>query len=183
MKAFAVIPRIRITNAVRINGRAYFREVPIYSETSRGFEFQVSPELDLRPTTSLLLNFSYTYSRLYRTEDESVYSVTNIPHLRLQYQFSKALFARAVTQYSLIDRDVLRDPTSGNALVIDGTTSEALNEGQFEGQFLFAYQPSPGTIFYVGYSLIRQGRNTYDISSMEPMADGLFIKLSYLFRM
>jgi hypothetical protein len=30
---------------------------------------------------------------------------------------------------------------------------------------------------------MRQGLNTYDISSMAPMADGLFVKLSYLFRM
>jgi hypothetical protein len=83
----------------------------------------------------------------------------------------------------LIDQDVLRDPASGNPLVIDGTTSEALKEGTFEGQFLFAYEPSPGTIFYIGYSLARQGPYTYDLSSMQPMADGLFIKLSYLFRM
>ena len=86
-------------------------------------------------------------------------------------------------QYSLIDRDLLRDPVSGNPLVVDGTTSEALNEGRFEGQFLLAYEPSHGTIFYIGYSLIRQGHNTYDLSSMELMSDGLFVKLSYLFRL
>jgi hypothetical protein len=101
----------------------------------------------------------------------------------LQYQFNKALFVRAITQFSLIDRDARRDPASGNPLVIYGTTSTPLNVGRFEGQFLLAYEPSPGTIFYVGYSLMREGHDTYDLSSMEPMADGLFVKLSYLFRL
>jgi hypothetical protein len=183
MWAFAIYPRIRITNAVRLNGRAGVRVVPIYAEASRGFEYTATPELNLRPTTSFILNLSYLYSRLYRTRDDSVFSTTHIPRVRLQYQFSKALFARIITQYSLTDRDALRDPASGNPLVINGTTSEALDVGRFEGQFLFAYEPSPGTIFYIGYSLMRQGYNTYDISSMEPMADGLFVKLSYLFRM
>jgi hypothetical protein len=183
MLAFAVIPRIRITNAARLNGRVFFRELPIYVEASRGFELQFAPELNLRPTTALSLDLSYIYSRLSRQDDDSVFSTTKIPRFRLQYQFSKALLARAILQYNLLERDVLRDPASGQALVVEGERSEAVDEGVFEGQFLFSYEPSPGTIFYVGYSFSRLGYNTYDISSMEPLADGLFVKLSYLFRM
>jgi hypothetical protein len=180
--AFAVIPRFRITNEVRTNARFYFREVPIYSEASRGFEFQFAPGLNLRPTTALSFDFNYTYSKITRRNNDSVYSITHIPRFKLQYQFSKALMARAIVQYNLLERDVLRDPATGQPLVIYGTPSEAVDRGTFEGQFLVSYEPSPRTIFYVGYSFVRRGYTTYDFSSMEPMADGLFVKLSYLFR-
>ena len=35
----AVTPRIRITNKVSLNGRVYYRELPIYAEANRGLEF------------------------------------------------------------------------------------------------------------------------------------------------
>ena len=44
-------------------------------------------------------------------------------------------------------------------------------------------QPSPGTVFFVGYSRIMQGDRTFRLSRLSPTADGLFVKLSYLFRM
>jgi hypothetical protein len=102
--------------------------------------------------------------------------------VKLQYQFSKALLARAIVQYNLLDRDALRDPASGRPLVVYDTRSEAVDRGTLEGQFLVSYEPSPRTIFYVGYSFMRRGYNTYDFRSMDSMADGLFVKLSYLFR-
>ncbi len=45
------------------------------------------------------------------------------------------------------------------------------------------YQPSPGTIFFIGYSRLMEGERTYRFTRMNPTADGLFVKLSYLFRM
>jgi hypothetical protein len=183
MLAWAVFPRIRVDNALRLDGRVYVREVPIYTEASRGFNLLVEPGLNLKPTTSLSFDFSYTYSKLYRQKDDSVFSTTNIAYLKAQYQFSKALLARVITQYNLNEQDMLRDPTTGQPLLIEGSRVEAVDEGSFQGQFLVSYQPSPGTIFYVGYSFVREGLNTYDISRMEPMADGLFVKFSYLFRL
>ncbi len=182
MMAFAIMPRIRINNPLQINGRVYFREVPIYVEASSAFEFLVEPVINFRPTTSLLLDFSHLYSRLYRQHDDSIFSTTNITRVKLQYQFSKPLLTRAIVQYNLSDRDTLRDPASGQPLVIDGERYDAASDGTVEGQFLLSYEPSPGTIFYVGYSFFREGPHTYDPSQMVPMAEGLFIKFSYLFR-
>jgi len=182
MLAWAVFPRVRVNNALNLDGRVYIREVPIYTETSRGFNILIEPGLNLKPTTSLSFELSYTYSKLYRQKDDSVFSTSNIGYLRAQYQFSKALLARVIAQYNLNERDQLRDPTTGQPLLIDGSRVEAIDEGDFQGQVLVSYEPSPGTIVYVGYSFLREGINTYDISRMEPMADGLFVKFSYLFR-
>ncbi len=182
MLAWAVFPRVRVNNALNLDGRVYIREVPIYTEASRGFNILIEPGLNLKPTTSLSFELSYTYSRLYRQKDDSVFSTSNIGYLRAQYQFSKALLARVIAQYNLNERDMLRDPTTGQPLLIDGSRVEAIDEGDFQGQVLVSYEPSPGTIVYVGYSFLREGINTYDISKMDPMADGLFVKFSYLWR-
>ncbi len=182
MLAWAVFPRVRVNNALNLDGRVYIREVPIYTEASRGFNILIEPGLNLKLTTSLSFELSYTYSRLYRQKDDSIFSTSNIGYLRAQYQFSKALLARVIAQYNLNESDMLRDPTTGQPLLIDGSRVEAIDEGDFQGQVLVSYEPSPGTIVYVGYSFLREGIDTYDISKMDPMADGLFVKFSYLFR-
>lgn len=182
MKAVAVTPRLRITNQVSLNGRLYYRELPIYAEGSRGLEFLAAPSLSLRPTESLFFSLSQTYARIWRGEHKSVFSTAMVSRLTSQYQFSKALFARVLVQYGLEDRDALQDPGTGLPLLIGGFPSDAREEGTVQGQFLLQYQPSPGTIFYVGYSRVMEGDYSYGLANKDPVADGLFVKLSYLFR-
>ena len=212
MKALGLIPRLRITNESNLNGRMFFREVPIFAEASRGLEFQVGPDLQLRPTTRVQLSLSYTYSRIWRdaaeaglvvrpagplapggagsvatpggAQERSVFSTVNLSRLRLQYQFDKALFARVIAQYTFEDRDALTDPTTGRPITVRGNPVPARQGGEFLGQFLVQYEPSPGTIVYVGYSRLMSGDAlSYRLGRMDPVEDGLFVKLSYLFRM
>lgn len=190
MRAFGLIPRVRVNNSVNLNGRMFLREVPIFAEASRGFEFQVAPALQLRPTTSLQLSLNYTHSRIWRRGPaatrpaDDVYSTVNISRLHLQYQFNRALFARAIVQYDLEDRAALRDATTGRPLLIRGARVDARESGEFQGQFLVQYEPSPGTIFYVGFSRLMEGDvRSYRLGRMDPVEEGLFVKLSYLLRM
>jgi hypothetical protein len=190
MNAWGVIPRMRITNALNINGMAFFREVPIFAEASRGHEVQVSPEIQYRPTAQLQLSLNYRYSRIHRQRAETLaerieeeYSTVNLPRLRVQYQFNKSLFIRGIAQWELQDRAALVDPTTGDPLLLYGSEISASSTGEFQGQFLVQYQPSPGTIFYIGYSRLMEGRRTYSLEQMNPVDEGLFVKLSYLFRM
>lgn len=182
MKALAVMPRIRITNSSNLNGRFYYRELPIYAEASRGLELMVGPQLTLKPTASLSLSLDESYSKIWRQTDDSVFSTAIVSRLTSLYQFSKAVSARAMVQYNLEDRKALTDPTSGLPILLGGTPSEERREGAVQGQFLLQYQPSPGTIFYVGYTRLMEGENSYRWSDKEPVEDGLFVKLSYLFR-
>ena len=104
------------------------------------------------------------------------------PHLRTQYQFSKSLSFRAVVQYSLEERDALRDPTTEQPLLIDGVRQDESESGQFEAQFLLKYEPSPGTILFVGYNRLMSGLANLRLSQMDLVGEGFFVKASYLFR-
>jgi hypothetical protein len=183
MLAIAVIPRARVTNQIQLSGRLFYREVPLFEEAARGLELQIAPDVTFRPTTALQLQLSHTYSRLWRRRDDTEFSTVNLSRLRTQYQFGRALLVRAIVQYELEERDALRDPTTEQPLLIDGLLADRIEEGRFEGQFLLSYEPSPGTIFFVGYSRMEVGEKTYRLSRMQPVEDGLFVKLSYLFRM
>jgi len=190
MKAFGLIPRLRINNQINLNGMMFLREVPIFSEGSRGFETQIGPSLELKPTTGLQLSLNHTFSKIWRRPGEgvaltesSLYSIVNLSRFRIQYQFNKAIFARGVVQYELEERDQLTDPTTGYPLMYYGSPVAAVDGGEFQGQFLLQYEPSPGTIFYIGYTRLMQGDRTYRLGRMDPTEDGIFVKLSYLFRM
>jgi hypothetical protein len=182
MLALGFIPRIRITGDLQINGRMYYREVPVYAEGSRGVEIQTAPNVTIRLTSAAQLTLDYLYSRLWRTRDRSVFSVAHIPRTRLQYQFSRSFLVRMVVQYSLEERDALRDPTTERPILIDGVLQAASESGRFEGQFLLKYEPSPGTIFFIGYNRLMQGLANVRLSQMDLVGEGLFVKASYLLR-
>lgn len=183
MKAVAVFPRLRVTNALQVNGRLFYREIPIFREADRGLELQVGPDITLRPTSAIQLSLSHTYSRIWRRRDRTQFSSVNISRLRAQYQFTRALFARAIVQYDLEEQSALRDPTTGRPILVSGSPVDGVNRGDFQGQFLVSYEPSPGTIFFIGYNRLMSGERTYRLSRLEATADRLFVKLSYLFRM
>ena len=183
LKAIAVLSRARVTNAIQLNSNVFYREVPIFIEAARGLELMVRPDITVRPTSSLQLQLSHTFSRLWRQRDDTEFSTVHISRLRTQYQFAKGLLARGIVQYNLEDRSALRDPTTELPIVIDGSLVGRREKGDFQGQFLLQYEPSPGTIFFVGYTRLESGERTYRLSRMEPTEDGLFVKLSYLFRM
>lgn len=183
MLALAVLPRLRINDAINVNGRAFFRTIPIFLEGARGWEVQLAPSVTLRPTGSLQLGLEHTWSRIDRTADGSRYATAQISRLDVRYQISRSLLVRTIAQYDLQERSALTDPTTGRPITVDGAVVPTLNQGNFQGQLLLQYEPSPGTIFYVGYSRFEVGERGYSLANMNPVEDGLFVKLSYLFRL
>ncbi|MDQ3996864.1 MAG: hypothetical protein M3303_07565, partial [Gemmatimonadota bacterium] len=74
----------------------------------------------------------------------------------------------------------------------------ALRKNFFRGDYLFSYQPNPGTVVFVGYGRGFVGFDTTDpqwpqtdvnwrpgrrATDLLPVDDAVFVKLSYLFRM
>lgn len=173
----------RLSNAVQLRGRLFYRETPIFGEGSRGRELLLAPSVEIRPTPSMQLDLSYNLSRIWRVEDGSFYSAADIPRLRFQYQFSRALFTRLIFQYDFEKRDALRDPTTGYPIWIDGEPAEARDEGNFLGQVLVAFEPSPRTVMYVGWSRTMEGDRSFSLSRMDTDTEGFFAKLSYLVRL
>lgn len=158
------------------------REIPIYAEASRGVEIRATPTVQLRPTTGLMMDLSYSLSRLRRDDDGSRFSTAQIARAKAQYQFSRAFFVRAIGQYNTEERDALRG--FGGLPVVRGGKAVGPRElGQFQYDLLVAYEPSPGTIVYAGWT--RQMEGPYDrrVDELTPVAEGLFLKLSYLWRL
>lgn len=183
MLGVAFLPNIRFSDQLNLTGAFIFRTIPIFSEGSRGWESRIAPNLRIQPSVQLRVEASYTYSRIERSIGSTHFSTAHIPRLRLQYQFSKALLARIVGQYDMETREALRHPVTGQAVLINGTLAEQRERGNFTGQALVSFEPSPGTIFFVGYSRVMTGPYGLPLDEKELRQDGLFMKLSYLFRL
>ena len=95
---------------------------------------------------------------------------------------------RGIFEYSSQERLALRDPATGSSLFkVDGDGGYTLRDGSeaydFHIEGLLAYEPSPGTVFFVGYTRQMEDTESFRFREVRATADGLFIKLSYRFRM
>jgi hypothetical protein len=176
-----VFGRTRPAPWLSIRGRFRYGEVPIYAEGSRGVELLVSPTAELRFPFGLLSDASFTLSRINRSTGGR-FSLAQIPRLKVQYQFTRALFVRGILQYNLQERDALRGAGAA-PFRIDGELSEPVDAGEMRYDFLVSYEPSPGTIVYAGWSRLLEGPETYRYNQLSPVNEGLFLKVSYLFRL
>jgi hypothetical protein len=131
-------------------------------DPGRGYQFDLNLGFEYKPIDPLRISLDYTKSRLQRNDNHTVAYDTNIFTLRSTYQFSRFTYIRARWDY-----DTLRSNASG--------------------QFLFGWNPSPGTAFYVGYNdnFNYNGFNPYT-GQFEPRFERnsrtFFIRASYLFR-
>ena len=115
---------------------------------------------------------------------------TIIPRLDIEYQLSRPIFFRLVGQYDAVYVDSLRDAsrTELPIYIRDPNTGVISRAGRtttntFGGQALFAYQPIPGTVLFVGYGNNLTEPVSFRILTLTREADSFFVKFSYLFRM
>ena len=55
------------------------------------------------------------------------------------------------------------------------------NDFRVEG--LLGYEPTPGTVVFFGYTRELEDQSAFGFKNVRPTRDGLFVKLSYRFRM
>ncbi len=85
-------------------------------------------------------------------------------------------------------RDALRDDSrTGNPLLVQDSTgawqaATPLDSNGFRHDWLFSYQPTPGTVIFAGYGS-SLGADAFTLRGLERTQDGFFFKVSYLFRM
>ena len=163
-----------------------------YLEWSPARIWIVNLTAQLRPTTQLRLDASYIYQSYARRTDGSTVSLDRIPRLRLEYQVSRAVFVRLVGEYAAGVRDSLRDDSrSDDPLLLrdptDGIYKRELAlrrlENTFRGDFLFSFQPVPGTVFFAGYGGSYVEPESFRFRGVRRLGDGFFLKASYLFRL
>ena len=146
--------------------------------------------LDWRPTDKLRVNGEYHLQYVGRRTDGSTVSIWRSPRLKLEYQLSRPIFLRLVGEYTTESRDVLRDDSRTNAPILvfdpainDYALTSAFGHRTFRGDFLFSYQPNPGTVLFAGYGSTLNDPSQMGRSTLRRAADGFFLKLSYLFQM
>jgi hypothetical protein len=148
----------------------------------------LSLTVNLRPTDQLRVAGTYVYQDYWRRTDHSLAGRNAIPRVKAEYQFTRSIFFRAVGEYDLTEQNDLRDETrTFFPLIINGKKAIATRNAQLHGDWLFSYQPSPGTVLFLGYgSQANATPNPLDRFNFQPFiraSDYFFVKYSYLLRM
>jgi hypothetical protein len=140
------------------------------TEAEVGFTF--------RPTTRIRFDPAFVYSSL-RTRDSSVRIFSDQQlRMKLNYQFNRVLSARAIVDYAGLN---------GNPALAD-----LEDERSWTADLLLTYLVNPGTALYVGYTdrhenveVVRGPFPTLrrSTSSFASVGRGVFVKLSYLWRL
>jgi hypothetical protein len=157
-----------------------------FFETSTARRIDLTSELDFRPTDQMRVNASYLYSHYTRSRDGTTLSRAMVPRVRLEYQVSRALFLRFVGQYDNRVRDALRDPVNDFPIAIwNGSTFARAGKTatrDFRVDWLLNFVPSPGTVFFAGYGSSLTEDDAFRFRDLRRVRDGVFVKMSYLFR-
>jgi hypothetical protein len=174
-------PTFRQFNATATIAR---NEVPIFAEGSTGRELRATGSVLVRPTRSIRGEGSLTLSQIDRDFDRSEYARTIIPRVKVEYQPTRALFFRVVTQYDAERTNGLLTP-AGEIIYQNGVATIGSNGGSLRTDWLVSYEPTPGTVAFFGYGDTRDTFDTLDsarFSDLRRRNDGFFVKVAYQWR-
>ncbi|HSW28099.1 MAG TPA: DUF5916 domain-containing protein [Longimicrobiales bacterium] len=157
-----------------------------FLETSRVRRLDYNASLDARPTQQIRLGATYRSTSFRRRSDDVRTATTRIPRLKVEYQVTRALFLRMVAQYTATERAPLKDPRSGQVLLVrrsDGTLSPSAPTASntLRADWLFSYRPSPGTVFFLGYGNTLKESDPLSFRGLDRTDDAFFVKVSWLF--
>lgn len=169
--------------ALTVNPTAGYGSTVIFAEAAEGRQFSFFTSVNWRPTSSIRLEARWVHQRLTRARDGSWFSTANIPRLKVEYQLTRDIFFRYVGQYFAQQRDALRDPRSGDPLIIGGNAQPRVAATDFRNDLLFSYRPTPGTVLFFGYGSSMSEPTAFSFRDLQRTSDGFFLKASYLFRM
>ena len=145
--------------------------------------------LNYHPTDQLRVNLLYNHQHYVRHSDKSTVALRRVPRLKAEYQLTPSLFVRLVGQYNSMFVDELRDDSRTNLPILirnpetgefNRTSSRRTNHLTVD--WLLSYRPTPGTVLFLGYGNSSREPDTYRFRDLQRLQDGLFFKLSYLFR-
>jgi hypothetical protein len=175
------------------NGFVLFGRDENFPEWAPGYIVWAELNGTWRPTERVRLQALYNETRVMRPDDWSTVTITQIPRLKLEYQLARPIFVRLVGQYVASKQDALQDDGRSDRPLLVRNPATGMYEAtrlarsnQLRFDWLFSYQPTPGTVLFAGYgSTLRDydARRTFGIDGLERTSDGFFVKLSYLFRM
>jgi hypothetical protein len=123
-----------------------------------------------------------TVSQIERDFDGSQYARTVIPRLKVEYQPTRALYFRVVSQYQAQRTTGLRTPTGDQIFTSGGQAVTGGDVGSLQTDWLVSYEPTPGTVAFFGYGDTRADFQSSSLSGLERRSDGFFVKIAYQWR-
>lgn len=157
--------------------------VPIFVEGIEGREVRATVSLLVRPSPGTRVEATLTESRIRRDADGSTYARITIPRLKAEYQPTRALFFRVVSQYRADRVGALR--MRGTPLPLYDAAGKPVvttDARSLRTDWLVQYEPSPGTIAFFGYGDGWQSPGLPGDVDLRRRNDGFFLKVAYLFR-
>jgi hypothetical protein len=144
-----------------------------------------------KPTDKLRVDARYQLQSFRRRTDDSIVGIRRIPRLKAEYQISRPIFVRVVGEYNSDWQDDLRDDSRTNLpiYIFNRGTGEYDRASKtyvksFRADWLFSYQPTPGTVLFAGYgNTLANPDEDPRTARLRRTTDGFFLKLSYLFRL
>jgi hypothetical protein len=146
--------------------------------------------LNWRPNEKIRVSPQWQLQSYDRRTDGTRVADGRIPRLKVEYQATRAIFLRAIGEYNAQRQDTLRDDSRTNLPIVirDPATglyapATAFERNRFRVDALFSYQPTPGTVFFAGYSSFLTEPQGLQFGNLRRTNDGFFLKASYLFRL
>ncbi len=143
-----------------------------------------------RPTERLRVDTQYQVQSYQRRTDQSYVGIRRIPRVKVEYQMTRTIFLRLVGERDAQFRDALRDDSRTNLPIAirnpaTGAYEPALRQhaARFRMDALFSYQPTPGTVVFLGYGSTLREPHGRPEPGLRRVEDGFFVKVSYLFRL
>jgi hypothetical protein len=156
--------------------------VAVFAEGSKGSTNRVDATIGYRPSPGLRVEALAAFSRLTRAFDGSEYSRTFIPRAKLEFQPTRSLLFRVVSELRDERTDALRANGTNDILTVNGQLSAPQHSRRLQTDWLISYEPSPGTVAFLGYGNTLRLPDEEGLSSARRQADGFFLKVAYQFR-
>jgi hypothetical protein len=156
-----------------------------FLETSRVRRLDYNATLNFRPSSRLRIAATYVSTAFTRRSNNEQIAFQRIPRLKVEYQVARPIFVRVVSQYTAMLREPLRDPRTGEVLLLssNGLGPSVRNaSNSLRTDWLFSYRPAPGTVAFVGYGGSLSEQDPLAFQSLRRTSDAFFVKLSYAFR-
>jgi hypothetical protein len=153
----------------------------IFQEGTTGRGWQLIGGVDLRPASTVRVTALGTVFRLFRL-DGSEFARSTIPRLKVEYQPNRALFFRVIGEYRSERRAALQDPSTGGPLFVNDAPQPATEFNGFRLDLLASFEPTPGTVAFLGYGSSLESDREFNWSRLERVNDGFFLKVAYQIR-
>lgn len=157
-------------------------QTPIFPEARPGEVTSLRAAVNLRPTPSTRVSGTVTWTKLARALDGSEFARTVIPRLKFEVQPNRALFFRLVAEYRSERQAALLDRATGYSILVNSVPSSATERNRLRMDWLASYEPTPGTVAFLGYGSTLDGNQTLTLQQLRRIDDGFFLKVAYLFR-